>query len=67
MTVREAIGVLRDPKTVILGYGSDSIPFNMHNPVCMDAFGDYLVESIMGDADDYYEINILMKPVKVGA
>ena len=67
MTVREAISVLKEPKTIVLGYASDSIPFNVHNPVCTDAFGDYVVESIWGDADDYYEINILMKPVRAGA
>lgn len=67
MTVREAISVLRDPKTIVLGYGSDSIPFNVYNPVCMDAFGDYIVESIWGDADNYYEVTIAMKPMKAGA
>ena len=66
MTVKEAISVLKDAKQIVLGYGSDSIPFNMHNPISLDAFGSYVVEKINCDADEYYEINILMQPVKVG-
>jgi hypothetical protein len=66
MTVKEAISVLKDAKTIVLGYCSDSIPFNKDNPISMDAFGSYVVESIKGFEDDYYEINIAMRPVKVG-
>lgn len=66
MTVKEAISVLKDAKTIVLGYGSDTIPFNMHNPISLDAFGNYVVEKINGDAEEYYEISILMRPVKVG-
>lgn len=66
MTVKDAISVLKDAKTIVLGYGSDTIPFNMHNPISVDAFGGYVVEKINGGDDEYYEINILMRPVKEG-
>ena len=66
MTVKEAISVLKDAKTIVLGYGSDSIPFNMHNPISLDAFGDYIVDKINGSEDEYYEINIAMRPIKEG-
>lgn len=66
MTVKEAIGVLKSAQKIVIGYGSDSVPFNKDNPVSVDAFGDYIVDDIKGFEDDYYEINILMKPVRKG-
>jgi hypothetical protein len=66
MTVREAISVLKTAQKIAIGYGSDSIPFNKDNPVSLDAFADYIVDDIKGFGDDYYEVNILMKPVRKG-
>ena len=66
MTVKEAISVLKSAQKIAIGYGSDSIPFDKDNPVSVDAFGNYIVDEIKGLEDDYYGINILMRPVRKG-
>lgn len=67
MNVREVVGLLRTAKTIVLGYGASAVPFDKDDMLQMDAYGDYVVYEIKGDADDYYEINVLMRPVKEGA
>ena len=64
MTVKDAIHVLKTAKTISLGYGDNLIPFDKDNQLCVDAFGDYIVDEIKGLEDAYYEINIAMRPLK---
>lgn len=66
MTVKEAVRVLKSAKTITLGYGDNIVPFDKDNPLSMDAFGQYVVDEIRGLEDDYYEISIAMRPIKVG-
>lgn len=66
MTVKEAISVLKSAKTIALGYGDNLVPFDKDNPLSVDAFGCYVVEEIKGGEDEYYEISIAMRPIKVG-
>lgn len=66
MTVKEAISVLKTAKTISLGYGDTTIPFDVNNQFSLDAFSNYVVEYIRGFEDDYYEIEIAMRPLKVG-
>lgn len=66
MTVKEAISVLKSAKTISLGYGECTIPFDKDNPFSLDAFGKYIISEIKGMEDDYYEISIAMQPVREG-
>ncbi len=66
MTVREVVGLLKTAKKIVLGYGASAVPFDRDDMLQMDAYGDYIVFSIEGDADGYYEVNVLMRPVKEG-
>ena len=67
MNVREVCSLLKTAKKIVLGYGSSAVPFDKDDMLMMDAYGDYLVSDIEADADGYYEINILVRPVKGGA
>lgn len=66
MTVKEAISVLKHAKTISLGYGDNTVPFDVGNPLSLDAFGQYVVDEIRGFEEGLYEINIAMRPVKEG-
>ena len=70
MTVKEVCGILKTAKTIALGWNGASIEFEKSNPLMMDAYGNYVVDSIeaVGDSEDgYYEVNIAAQPMKVGA
>lgn len=67
MTVKEVCGILKAAKTIALGWNGASVEFEKGNLLMMDAYGNYVVDSIeaVGDAEDgYYEVNIAMQPVK---
>lgn len=67
MTVKEAVNVLKTAKTIVLGYGDSAIEFKKDDGLMMDAFGGYCVDKIRAAGDDeYYEIDIAMRPVKAG-
>lgn len=64
MTVREAVKVLKAAKKITIGYGANIIPCNVQDPLVLDAFGSYVVESICAVMDDEYEIDLALAPVK---
>lgn len=64
MNVKAIIGLLKDAKKIMLGYGASAVPFDKNDMLQMSAYGDYAVESIEGGGDGYYEVNIRMTPVK---
>lgn len=69
MTVKEAASVLKFAKEIKLGWGGSSIKFQKNNDLMMEAYGNFVVDSIQSisnDDDEAYEINIAMQPVKVG-
>lgn len=66
ITVKDAVKVLKTAKTISLSYASSAIPFSADDPLMMDAYGDYLVDDIRGFKEGYYELNIVLRPVRVG-
>lgn len=67
MTVREVCAVLKTAKKIVLGYGANAVSFDKDDLLMMDAYGNYIVDEIRGDADGYYEVNIAMQFIKEGA
>lgn len=66
ITVKDAVEVLKTAKTIALGYASSAIPFSADDPLMMDAYGSYLVDDIKCCGNDYYEVSVVLRPVKVG-
>lgn len=70
MTVKDAVSVLKNAKTIALGWGESAIEFDKDNLLMMEAYGNFIVDSIRSVGDDeeaYYEVNIAVFPVKAGA
>lgn len=65
-TVREVCGLLKESQKIVIGYGEGAVPLDKNDMLMMAAYGDFMVQSIIGDADGYFEINVLMQPVKGG-
>lgn len=66
MTVKEIVSVLKTAKTIVIGYGANAVTFDKNDPLVLDAYGNYLVDSVSASDEEYYEVNICMRPVKVG-
>lgn len=66
MKVKDALTVLKSAKKIVIGYGANALSFEMDDPLARDAYGDYVVDGIVGYDDGTYEINIAMRPVKEG-
>lgn len=66
MTVKEAVGVLKTAKTIVLGYGCNAVPFDKDEPLMMDAYGKYVVDDIRSVGENYYEVSIKTQFVKEG-
>lgn len=66
MTVKEVVGLLKTAKKIALAYGANAVPFDKNDMLMMDAYGKYVVEEIRCEGEDYYEVNIAMRPVKAG-
>lgn len=66
MTVKDAVGVLKSAKEIRIAWSGFSIPICKDDPLQMDAFGNYVVDSIEAVAavENSYEIIIAMVPVK---
>lgn len=64
MTVKEIVGLLKTAKKIVLGYGANAVSFDKNDALMMDAYGGYLVDEIRSDDGQYYEINIVMRPVR---
>lgn len=70
MTVKDAVSVLKNAKTISLGWDGCAIEFKADNLLMMEAYGNFVVSSIRSVGDDseaYYEVDIAMSPVKAGA
>lgn len=66
MSVKEIVSVLKTAKKIVIGYGANAVPFDKDDPLVLDAYGDYVVDAVCAVDEDNYEINIAMRPVKVG-
>lgn len=67
MTVKEAVSVLKNAETIELGCDGKAIKFDKDNFLMLDAYGNYIVDSIQAVGEDtYYEVNLAMRPVKAG-
>ena len=66
MNVREVCGLLKDSKSIMLGYGDTAIPLDKNDCIMMDAFGGYAVEKIRSTGDEVYEVDLVLRPVKEG-
>ncbi len=66
MTVKETISLLKTAKKIVLGYGANAISFDKDDILSMEAFGDFRVDEIRGEGEGYYEVNILMRPIRKG-
>ena len=67
MTVANVIHILRDVKKVKLAWNGNSSILDVHDPITMDAFGDYLVAGVYSTAEDEFEIELAVRPIKKGA
>lgn len=66
ITVKDAVAVLKSANKIVLGYGANAVSFDTGDPLVLDAYGDFLVDDIKGFNEGYYELNIVMRPVRVG-
>ena len=66
MTVKDAVKVLKTATKIVMGYGANAVAFDKDDPLVLDAYGNYLVDSVSASDEEYYEVNICMRPVKVG-
>lgn len=64
MTVREVLGVLRNAKELCIGYGGGCTEVNPKDRIITEAFGDYVVESVLALGEDSFEIDIAVRPIK---
>ena len=67
MTVKDVIKLLKGAETIAIGFGDQAIRIDFNDSMMLSVFSEYLVDSIVTDDGKYYEINIAMKPMKVGA
>lgn len=66
MTVKDAVRVLKTATKIAIGYGTTAVPFEKDDPLVMEAYGAFCVDSISCEGDGYYEINIAMRPIREG-
>lgn len=64
MTVREALGVLGDVKGLHIGYGGCCTRVNPKDRIITEAFGDYVVDGVYATAENSFEIDIAVRPIK---
>ena len=63
MTVKEVVRLLKSAKSISLGYGDHAVEFDPRDTLAIEAYGEFVVDSIRC-VDEHYEVNILMRPVK---
>ena len=67
MTVREAVFALPSNENILIAFNGTAREIDRHDALALDAYGDYLVESIrafaINNAIDY-ELTLSQKPVK---
>lgn len=67
MTVKDVVKLLKGVETIAIGFGDQAIRIDGSDSLMLGVFNDYIVDSILTDDGKYYEVNIAMQPVKVGA
>lgn len=63
MIVKEVVRLLKTAKSISLGYGDHAVKFDPHDTLAVEAYGDFVVDSLNCE-DGHYEVNIAMRPVK---
>lgn len=63
MTVKEVVRLLKSAKSISLRYGDHAVKFDPHDTLAIEAYGDFVVDSI-NCVEGHYEVNIAMRPVK---
>ena len=63
MIVKEVVRLLKTAKSISLGYGDHAVKFDPHDTLAVEAYGDFVVDSI-NCVEGHYEVNIAMRPVK---
>ena len=66
MTVKEAVAVLKTARHISIGYGANAVPFERDDLLMMEAYGNFVVDWIHCEDKGFYEINIVMRPVREG-
>lgn len=66
MTVKEAVSVLKTAKHISIGYGANAVPFERDDPLMMEAHGNFVVSGIHCEDIGFYEIDLVMRPVREG-
>lgn len=66
MTVKEAVAVLKRAQRIDIAWDGNSFTLETNNRLQMDAYGKYVVDEILAVGDDWYELDIAMRPVKEG-
>lgn len=64
MTVREVLGVLRDAKELLIGYGGGCTTVNPKDTIIMEGFSDYVVAGVYAMGENSFEIDIAVRPIK---
>ena len=63
MIVKEVVRLLKSAKSISLGYGDHAVQFNPNDMLAIEAYGEFVVDSI-NCVDGHYEVNIAMRPVR---
>ena len=65
MNIREAANLLSNAKELYIAWDGSLIPFDPHNILEMDAFGDYRVHKINAAFEhNTFELELEMHPIK---
>lgn len=66
ITVRDAIELVKDDANQVLLACAGSIVtgFDWRNPVMVDAYGDYLIDSIHALGEDDFELDLAMQMMR---
>lgn len=64
MTVKEIIKVIKNARSISIGFGDRAIAINQDDALMIDVYGDYVVDAITIDEARDCELNVAMMPVK---
>lgn len=64
MTVKEVIKVIKNARSLSIGFGDRAIHISQDDDLMIDVYGDYVVDAITIDEARDCELNIAMRPVK---
>lgn len=65
ITVKEAVSLLSDAKTVYIAWNGCITPLDTHCTLMMDAYGKFLVGKICtGSDENTFELEVVAQPMK---